>query len=66
MRGKPDVHDKVKFNYVATGIKYYLLTDSSAYPSAEFHFPNVFTRGSDVLVVPEVKNNSAGPKVGAE
>ena len=50
--------EKVQFNYQTQATKYYYLTDSSGYPSADYQF---FYSGKDKagLVVPETRADSA-------
>ena len=47
--------DQVKINYLAGKNRYFLLTDKSGYPSAEFRY-----RGSS-LVVSDTRHSSADP-----
>jgi hypothetical protein len=50
--------EKVQFNYPAQATKYYYLTDSSGYPSADYRFFYV-PKDSSGLVVPENRLDSA-------
>lgn len=40
--------------------RYYLVTGTSGYPSADFRYPGLFRDGRSNLVVPEVRIDSAG------
>lgn len=45
--------ERVHFNYRTSETKYYLLTEGSGYPLAEFYFPNLSAQRGAGLVVPE-------------
>lgn len=51
--------EKVWFNYRVSEIKYYLLTEGSGYPLADFNFPNLPVRMGARLVVPENRPQTA-------
>jgi len=54
-----DKYGQVKFHYYPGGIKYYLVTSTSAYPSTVFQYPSYFSGAGGNLVVPEVRFDSA-------
>lgn len=52
-------YSRVKFRNYPGGIKYHLITRTSAYPSTVFQYPNYFDGTGQNLVVPEVPFDSA-------
>jgi len=52
------LNDRIKFYYHPGGIKYHLVTSTSAYPSTVFQYP-LFGGAGGNLVVPEVRFDSA-------
>ncbi len=57
---------KVCFNYQTNKTKYYLLTEGSGYPLAEFSFPNLSARQGTGLVVPENRSKTANIILGTD
>jgi len=51
--------ERVHFNYRTNETKYYLLTEGSGYPLAEFNFPNLSAQRGVGLVVPENRPKTA-------
>lgn len=52
-------NNKVNFNYRIYETKYYLLTDGSGYPLADFSVPNIQVQKGISLVVPESRPETA-------
>jgi len=50
---------RVNFNYRIYETKYYLLTDGSGYPLADFSIPNIRVQKGISLVVPESRPETA-------
>lgn len=51
--------EKVHFNYRTNETKYYLLTEGSGYPLAEFNYPNLSAHRGTGLVIPENRPKTA-------
>lgn len=51
--------ERVHFNYRTNETKYYLLTEGSGYPLAEFNFPYLSAQKGIGLVVPENRPKTA-------
>lgn len=51
--------EKVHFNYRTNETKYYLLTEGSGYPLAEFNYPNLSAHRGTGFVIPENRPKTA-------
>ncbi|MCL6634148.1 MAG: hypothetical protein K6T29_00035 [Peptococcaceae bacterium] len=58
--------ERVRFNYRTNETKYYLLTEGSGYPLADFHFPNLAVQRGTGLVVPENRPKTANITPGSD
>lgn len=45
--------ERIRFNYPTNETKYYLLTEGSGYPLADFNYPGLSAQKGQGLVVPE-------------
>ncbi|MCL6560216.1 MAG: hypothetical protein K6U74_15765 [Firmicutes bacterium] len=51
--------ERVRFHYRTNETKYYLLTEGSGYPLAEYSFPNLPVQRGTGMVVPENRPKTA-------